>query len=170
MQGVSNEKKQSFVRLALMLVFTMTAVGCGEDSTDGEGHQWVPATDKFAEPFTGILSNNGTILTVTDWFDNEVIFTKTGRKLNGVWLADSDRLTISGNKNWIWADNVLAVEETNTPVGGSPKQSVSRDSGGAYSDFAKGTLTVNGTTITFTTTHIDDERIGTPPPEVPSPF
>jgi hypothetical protein len=137
--------------LVLALVFGMTVVGCDNDSnepTNGNEPKWVPPTGEQAKPFTGTLSDNGTTLTFTNWWGRAVTFSKSGGGLNGTWIAiaNGERLTISDNKNWILAYKVEEEEPLPEARSGSDD----------YYDFAKGTLTVNDTTITFIATHIMD--------------
>jgi hypothetical protein len=129
--------------LVIVLVFGMAVVGC-DDGSSNSGPQWIVVTGEDAEPFTGTLSNNNTTITITDWYDLTWTFTKNGNggsSLDGVWDGNyTQRMTISGN-NW----TVAVLNDVNT---------------GNYRDWVKGTLIQNGTTVTFTPTHIMEEDSG----------
>jgi hypothetical protein len=138
--------------LVMVLVFGMTVVGCDNDPGNS-GPKWVTATGEFAVPLTGTF--NSTTLALTDWWGDPMTFSKNGGGLDGVWEGTGDsiglKLTISGN-NWTLAS---------APVSGSggsgdgppPPPQIDGD----YMDVVKGTLTVNGTNVTFIATHVSDE-------------
>jgi len=152
------------IALIAVIGFSMAACGGDDGGGGGGGGKWIPATGEYTQPFTGILSNGNTTLIINWWGGGEAPFdpfTKSGGSLNGVWYrtdqSKSGRLTISGT-NW-----TFAVKGIDADV--PPAVHVARDNNGGepiistndFVDIAKGTLTVNGTTITFITTHLNGD-------------
>jgi hypothetical protein len=159
----------------MVLVFGMTVAGCDNDP-DNSGPQWVTATGDDATPFTGALSPDGKSLDITFWDDKMgedflLTFTKNSGGLDGVWYTvdKAGRLTISGT-NWTLAGS----EGKDDPKPPQPKydndESRAARASIDYYDYMKGTLAVNGSTITFTPTHVmsdfgEDGKGNTPPPD-----
>jgi hypothetical protein len=143
--------------LVMILVFGMAVIGC-DDNPGDNGPKWVAATGEYAQPMTGTVA--GSALTFTDWIGEQWTLTKNGGGLNGVWYSVDEylKLTIS-EPNW-----TMAVSDE----GGDGPEPVSR-AAKSYFDFAKGTLAVNGSTVTFITTHVieGEEPSGPSEPEQP---
>jgi hypothetical protein len=133
----------------------MTFVGCDNDPGD-KGPTWVAATGEYAQPMTGILA--GSAITLTDWIGDQWTLTKNSGGLNGVWYSVDEylRLTIS-EPNWTMAVSDDGGDGPIDPVS-LPSPSVSR-AAGSYFDIAKGTLAVNGSIVTFITTHVLQEMV-----------
>ena len=128
---MSNKKLGSGI-LAMVLVFGITVVGC-DNPTNNRGPGWEP-TD--VPPVEGDVSADWTTLSF-EFDGSSVELTRSGGSagsLNGQWTGTVDgtsvRMTVTG-ANWTMTDT-------------------------SNNNIARGTVTISGTNLTFTITHMWD--------------